>query len=230
MTIHKSLNKNELRRLPKWKSDAILFDYIKNGSLKKIKLALNLGMSPDIILDYAIKSGNLLSVIFTLNHDKISKPHVGVRAGITAIMYNKFNILKFLVDNNWIGYDYENRSLLTVSASEGRLDMVDFLLKDPQDRFHPAFDNHQAIIESSRIGNYKVVERLLQDKNVDPTFTFNKAIKKSAEFGHKNIFELLLKDKRVFNTLMESEVKHYRKTLNESIAKLRKHKLEEILS
>jgi ankyrin repeat protein len=228
MTVLKSISKKKLKTMPKWKTEALLVNSIKNGSLKNIKLALNLGMNPNIALEYAIKSGNLSSVIYILKHDKIDKLQVVIRACLTAIMSNKLEILKFLVENDWVGFDYENHSLLTVSAREGRVDMVDFLLKDSHERFCPEFDYQQAIMESARVGHYEVVERLLQEKNVDPTYRFCKAISNAAHFGHKKIFELLLNDKRVFNSLSETEIIRYKKILNDSVIKLRKYKIEKM--
>ena len=64
----------------------------------------------------------------------------------------------------------------------------------------PSFDENRAIAYASWYGHLAVVERLLQDKRVDPSATDNYgncALSHAAKNGHLAVVERLLQDERV---------------------------------
>jgi len=62
-----------------------------------------------------------------------------------------------------------------------------------------------AIRYASMYGHLAVVERLLQDKRVDPTAYNNDAIRCACRYGHLAVIERLLQDKRVNPTAYNNE-------------------------
>jgi ankyrin repeat protein len=53
------------------------------------------------------------------------------------------------------------------------------------------------LVLACEIGYITVVDRLLQDKRVNPSFNYNSALFEACQHGHIAIVDLLLQDKRV---------------------------------
>jgi ankyrin repeat protein len=94
------------------------------------------------------------------------------------------------------GYEF---IALASAVKNGHVDIVDYLLRhamfDPSARDNN--NNNYATGLAAECGHLAVVERLLQDKRVDPSASNNYAVRRAAERGHLAVVERLLQDKRV---------------------------------
>ncbi len=88
---------------------------------------------------------------------------------------------------------------LVQAAEYGHVDVVDYLLRQPAAGRRCSIHqlDNRAIRRASSNGRLAVVERLLQDKRVDPSADENFAVRMAAARGHHLVVDRLLQDKRV---------------------------------
>jgi len=147
---------------------------------------------------------------------------------INAAVYNKIEMLKFLLQDSRVDPALDDNKAIRLAAQLGHTEIVKVLLKDS--RVEPAAKNNYAICKATKYGHTKVVNLLLKDpridarhsrkRSVDPTIgksydrwiTSNRIIYhsypllKAVKRNYLEIVKLLLNDYRVKATLRDNYV------------------------
>lgn len=149
---------------------------------------------------------NNRSVEFTRNDNQMIQ---------TSVFNNQLAIVEYLLSlpaSFGIDPTTNNQYCIARAASNGNVEMVKLLLRDP--RVKPEADENYALVDAAFEGHTQVVEILLKDPRVLPSVPNNNAIRMAAANEHLDIVKLLLtriEPSKGSKDALEAAVKKYEK-------------------
>lgn len=194
---------NDERVDPSIRDDISLLIAAGNGHLNIVNILLN---DPRVnpanmrnqAIHNAIKGGHYEVVSRLLKDPRVNPKDINNIN--TAARIGDTNILRLLLDDYRVDPTILNNFPLRIAAMNGNLHAVDMLLNDPRlyrdpDKRYEYLDD--ALAKAAEGGHLGVINRLLEEPNINPSNWGNLALKNAATNRHLEVVLRLLRDPRI---------------------------------
>ena len=203
------------RRKPPYQASAIL-SAAKNGYIELIKIFLkDKRINPNDSKQYqgtplsAAAENGYHELVKIFLADKRIDPNYGPHRGTSISLAAKnghTEVVKTLLKDKRVDLDYKNLyyhdTPVSLASKNGHWSIVNILLDD--DRVNSNIEGMKAVGQAAKIGDEKMVSKLLKNKRIDPKTwiyppgsIYNSPLVVASERGHMSVVDILLKDPRV---------------------------------
>lgn len=203
---------NDQRVDPSIRDDIALLIAIKNGHTEAANILLDdprvnpANMNNEAIYD-SIEAENYEIVARLLGDSRVD-PRDDNNI-LTAVETGNMPILELLLADNRIDPTILNNYPVRIASMYGNIDAMDRLLRDP--RLHRDSDKRylyldDALARAAGNGHLNIVNRLLEEPNINPSNWGNLALKNAAKNRHLEVALRLLQDPRINNNVDKDEL------------------------